>query len=85
MNRLTDISNIPQASGALPVNYRYQYNNANQRIQTRLADGSHWLYEYDEQCQVIRGRRFWADHTPVVGQQFDYAFDDIVSVRPSPC
>jgi RHS repeat-associated protein len=30
---------------------------------------------------VIRGRRFWGDHTPVAGQQFDYAFDDTCPVR----
>jgi RHS repeat-associated protein len=77
LNRLTDITSTPQASGALPMAYSYQYNDANQRIQTRLADGSYWVYQYDEQGQVISGRRFWGDHTPVAGQQFDYAFDDI--------
>jgi RHS repeat-associated protein len=75
LNRLTVMANTPQSG--LPVSFAYQYNNANQRIRTVLADGSYWVYEYDEQGQVIRGRRFWADHTPVAGQQFDYAFDDI--------
>lgn len=69
------MANTPQSG--LPVSFAYQYNDANQRIRTVLADGSYWVYEYDEQGQVIRGRRFWADHTPVAGQQFDYAFDDI--------
>jgi RHS repeat-associated protein len=77
LNRLTDITSTPQASGALPMAYSYQYNDANQRIQTRLADGSHWLYEYDALGQVISGKRFWADGTPVAGQQFEYGFDDI--------
>ena len=75
LNRLTVMVNTPQSG--LPVSFAYQYNDANQRIRTVLADGSYWVYEYDEQGQVISGRRFWADHTPVAGQQFDYAFDDI--------
>jgi RHS repeat-associated protein len=75
LNRLTVMANTPQSG--LPVSFAYQYNDANQRIRTVLADGSYWVYEYDEQGQVISGRRFWADHTPVAGQQFDYAFDDI--------
>ena len=75
LNRLTVMANTPQTG--LPVNFAYQYNDANQRIRTALADGSYWIYQYDEQGQVISGRRFWADHTPVAGQQFDYAFDDI--------
>ena len=32
---------------------------------------------YDDQGQVVSGRRYWSDGTPVVGQQYDYAFDDI--------
>ena len=75
LNRLTVMANTPQSG--LPVSFAYQYNDANQRIRTVLADGSYWLYEYDQRGQVIRGRRFWADHTPVAGQQFDFAFDDI--------
>jgi hypothetical protein len=32
---------------------------------------------YDSLCQVTGGNKFWADGTPVAGQQFDYAFDNI--------
>ena len=27
--------------------------------------------------QVISGKRYWSDETPVAGQQFEYGFDDI--------
>ncbi len=49
------MANTPQSG--LPVSFAYQYNDANQRIRTVLADGSYWVYEYDEQGQVIRGRQ----------------------------
>jgi RHS repeat-associated protein len=42
-----------------------------------LAVGSYWLYEYDRLGQVIAGRKYWPDRTPVAGQQFEYGFDDI--------
>lgn len=77
LNRLTDITSTPQGSGALPMSYNYTYNNANQRIKALLADGSYWLYTYDNLGQVNSGSRYWADSTPVAGQQFGYGFDDI--------
>ncbi len=47
------------------------------RVQTRLADGSYWVYEYDRLGQVISGKRFWANGSPVPGQQYEYGFDDM--------
>lgn len=40
-------------------------------------DGAHWVYQYDNLGQVTSGKKYWADGTPVAGQQFEYAFDDI--------
>jgi YD repeat-containing protein len=74
LNRLLSVSSSPSAASA--VSFSYLYNNANQRLQTVLADGSQWIYEYDSLGQVVSGRHFWADWTPVAGQQFAYAFDD---------
>ncbi|HWX19910.1 MAG TPA: hypothetical protein VN578_08405 [Candidatus Binatia bacterium] len=50
---------------------------ANQRVQCTLGDGSRWIYEYVPLGQVRSGKRYWADWTPVAGQQFEYSFDDI--------
>lgn len=75
LNRLGSIVSTPSASSA--VGYRYNYNNANQRTRATLADGSYWKYEYDQLGQVKSGKRYWNDHTPVAGQQFEYTFDDI--------
>ncbi len=52
-----------------------------QRIRTTHADGSYWIYQYDSLGQVISGKRYWADGTPVAGQQFEYGFDDIGNRR----
>jgi RHS repeat-associated protein len=41
------------------------------------AMGSYWDYQYDELGQVISGKRYWSDGTPMAGQQFEYGFDDI--------
>jgi RHS repeat-associated protein len=75
LNRLTQISSAP--SGAAPLSFNYTYNDANQRIQVRLADASFWLYEYDSLGQVTSGKKYWQDWTPVAGQQFEYTQDDI--------
>jgi RHS repeat-associated protein len=75
LNRLTQISNAPAASPV--VIFNYIYNNANQRAKNTLADGSYWVYQYDSLGQVTSGKKYWADGTPVAGQQYEYAFDDI--------
>ncbi len=75
LNRLLSVSSAPSAASALTFNY--SYNSANQRIQVNLADGSFWIYLYDSLGQVISGKKYWPDWTPVAGQQFQYAFDDI--------
>jgi hypothetical protein len=50
---------------------------ANRRSRVNLADGSYWLYEYDNLGQVASGKRYWSDGTPVADQQFEYAHNDI--------
>ncbi len=77
LNRLTQISSQPSASGTLPISYSYNYNAANQRTRNTFADGSHWVYQYDWLGQVTNGARLWNDGTPVAGQQYQYAFDTI--------
>ena len=76
LNRLTQISNTG-GTGSTQASFSYTYNEANQRVRVDLADGSLWVYEYDFQGQVISGKRYWWDGTPVAGQQFEYGFDDI--------
>jgi hypothetical protein len=38
---------------------------------------SRWVYTYDNLGQVVSGKKHWRDGTPIAGQQFEYAFDDI--------
>ena len=75
LNRLTQVSSASSAQAV--ASFNYGYNSANQRIRATLADGSYWLYTYDSLGQVIAGNKYWADETPVAGQQFDYGFDTI--------
>jgi RHS repeat-associated protein len=77
LNRLTSISSQPSASGLASIAFNYSYNDANQRVRVNMADGSFWIYEYDKLGQVISGKCYWSDWTPVAGQQYEYAFDDI--------
>jgi len=35
------------------------------------------FFVYDSLGQVVAGNKYWADGTPVAGQQFDYTFDTI--------
>ena len=75
LNRLSAISSAPSAGST--VSYSYTYNAANQRVRSQLADGSSWQFIYDSLGQVVSGHKFFADETPVAGQQFDYTFDNI--------
>ncbi|MCW5551781.1 MAG: RHS repeat-associated core domain-containing protein [Verrucomicrobiae bacterium] len=75
LNRLTNI--VSSGTGFQPVSYAYQYNSANQRTSVTNADNSRWVYQYDALGQVISGKKYWSDGTPVAGQHFEYAFDDI--------
>src|SRR5258708_10060018 len=79
MNRLQSISSTASGSAAptLPVSFAYQYNSANQRTRMTQGDSSYWIYLYDVRGQVISGKRYWQDGTPVAGQQFEYVQDDI--------
>jgi len=78
LNRLTSISSIGGASSASPISsFNYNYNFANQRGTVTNADNSYWVYQYDSLGQVISGKKYWSDGTPVAGQQFTYNFDDI--------
>ena len=75
LNRLQSIS---QSVGSKTVSScAYTNNVANQRVRALLADGSYWLYEYNDKGEVISGKRYWSNGSPVVGQQFEYAYDDI--------
>jgi RHS repeat-associated protein len=75
LNRLT---NITSSAGATTVaSFGYQYNDANQRTSVTNADGSYIVYSYNSLGQVTAGNKYWSDGTPVAGQQFNYAFDDI--------
>lgn len=75
VNRLTSISSVPSGSSA--VSFGYALNSASQRTGVTNADSSFWVYTYDSMGQVTSGRKYFGDGTPVAGQQFDYAFDDI--------
>ncbi|HAB17653.1 MAG TPA: RHS repeat-associated core domain-containing protein [Verrucomicrobiota bacterium] len=77
LNRLYQVKSMPAGSGQSAMNFRYGYNDAGQRITLDMPDGSGWRYQYDNLGQLIVGRRFWSDGTPVAGQQFEYVFDDI--------
>jgi RHS repeat-associated protein len=79
LNRLVDITSVPSAASA--VKFLYAHNDANQRVRRTDSDDSYWSYEYDGLGQVASGKHFWPDSTPVAGQQFEYAYDDIGNRR----
>jgi YD repeat-containing protein len=75
---LDRLTGIQSGTGISPVSsFNYAYNTANQRTLVTNVDNSHWVYQYDNLGQVISGKKYWSDGTPVAGQQFTYNFDDI--------
>jgi len=77
LSRLTSISSTRPPTLDTLSSFAYAYNAANQRLQSTLADGSYWLYEYDALGQITSAVRHWPSGAPVAGQSFGYAFDDI--------
>lgn len=74
LNRLTSIGN----AGITPtISYSYIYNDHDQRSKATLADGSYWLYTYDQYGQVISGKKYDASNAEIPNQQFGYEFDSI--------
>lgn len=76
LNRLTSIVSSNNAAGVVS-SHAYAYNSANQRTKATREDSAYWVYAYDALGQVTSGKKYWSDGTPVAGQQFEYAFDDI--------
>ncbi|MBN9689750.1 MAG: RHS repeat-associated core domain-containing protein [Verrucomicrobia bacterium] len=77
LNRLQGVTAQPQLGGSLPLGTGYQYNDVNQRTRQMFADGSVRVYTYDSLGQVVSGKQYFGDGSPVPGQQFEYTFDTI--------
>jgi len=75
LNRLTAIHQRDAGPNLNPVaSFDYNYNLANQRTAATNVDNSYWVYQYDSLGQVVSGKKYWANGTPVAGQQFTYNF-----------
>jgi RHS repeat-associated protein len=74
-NRLNSVRNYPSADQT--VAFDYNLNSISRRIAVTNADGARWTYGYDSIGQVTSGKKFWSDGNLILGQQFEYAFDDI--------
>lgn len=77
LGRLQTISTTPAAGGA--QSYTHTYNNLHQRTRVTREDGSYWSYIYNDRGELVSGKKYWADTTPVWGKQTEYSFDNIGS------
>ena len=75
--RLRSIQNIVGTSTSPLAGFSYAYDAVNRRTGASLADNSAWTYDYDDRNELVSGRRSWADFSPVAGQQFGYAYDNL--------
>ncbi|MFA7230427.1 MAG: hypothetical protein WC071_04090, partial [Victivallaceae bacterium] len=73
-NRLTNISN---QFGSETLSFGCVYDDADRRSRINLADGSYWLYGYDDKGQITSGMKYSAADSPVPGQSFNYSYDTI--------
>lgn len=76
LNRLRQIIST-NGTLASPLSATYGYNSANQRVAVTNADNSFWSYGYDHLGQLTNGWRYWSGGSNVLGQAFNYTFDDI--------
>lgn len=75
LNRLSAITSIPATGNS--ISYAYEYDAANQRSKAVEADGKYWDYGYDSLGQVTKGAKRLTNGDPLIGHQFEYAFDTI--------
>jgi RHS repeat-associated protein len=75
LGRLEIITTTPAAGGA--QSYTYTYNNLNQRTRITREDGSYWTNIYNDRGELVSGKKYWVDNTPVWGNQTEYSFDNI--------
>ena len=80
LNRLISISNSPSSSAQ--ISYSYQYNNANQRVRTTLADGNYWIYQYDKLGQVTSGKKYWLTGLSLLGSSSSMALMTSATAPP---
>jgi YD repeat-containing protein len=76
--RLHSIANVTTNT---PSSHRYAYDALNRRVGATLVDGSRWAYDYNDRNELVSARRLWADQSPVSGQQFQFAFDNIGNLK----
>jgi len=73
-------SNGLSKESQLVTSHTYQYDAVNRRTQATLEDNSYWQYGYNDRSELTGANRYWsyfATTTPVSGQQFGYAYDNI--------
>jgi len=75
LGRLETITTTAAAGGV--QSYAYTYNDLNQRTRVTREDGSYWTYIYNDRGELVSGKKYWADNTPVWGNQAEYSFDNI--------
>jgi hypothetical protein len=72
------LRSIVNSAGTVPLTaHAYTYDALNRRPQAAREDGSLWKYGYNDRDEVTSGKHFWSDWSPVSGQQFTYAYDNI--------
>lgn len=76
LGRLQSIATSTLASGTV-ASYTYTYNSLSQRTKVAREDGSYWSYGYNDRGELVFGKKYWSDNSPVMGQQAEYSFDNI--------
>ena len=74
-SRLRSIANA--VNGAVVSSRSYNYDAINRRTRATLEDNSMWNYGYDDRNELTSASREWSDQSPVSGQQYGYAYDNI--------
>ncbi len=75
------LKSIVNAVDGVPVtSHAYAYDAISRRTKATLEDSSYWDYGYNDRDELTSARRNWSyfsTTTPVSGQQFSYAYDNL--------
>jgi len=75
LGQLESITTTPAGGGV--QSFSYTYNNLHQRTRVTREDGSYWSYIYNDRGELLSGKKYWADTSPVWGDQTENSFDNI--------
>jgi YD repeat-containing protein len=75
VSRLRQVNASPAAAGQSALTWNYRYNRLSQRTRIDLADGSYWVFGYDDLGQLSSAKGFESGSGSRAQEPLTYGYD----------